>query len=98
AATLPTARRQLPTAKPRRVVVDVRRPDGDGLEVVAPAKRLTPQPAVVVLTSYGYDQLRATGLEAGADQFLDKRTEFDRLPAIVAELCAHHDPRAGAAP
>ncbi len=98
AATVAEARRLLPTAKPHLVVVDMRLPDGDGLEVVAAAKRLTPQPAVVVLTSYGYDQLRATCLEAGADQFLDKRTEFDRLPAIVAELCAHHDPRAGAAP
>jgi DNA-binding NarL/FixJ family response regulator len=76
----------------------MRLPDGDGLEVVAAAKRLTPQPAVVVLTNYGYDQLRSTCLEAGADLFLDKRTEFDRLPAIVADLRERHDPHAGAAP
>jgi len=97
AATVAEARRLLPTAKPHLVVVDMRLPDGDGLEVVAAAKRLRPQPAVVVLTNYGYDQLRATCLEAGADQFLDKRTEFDRLPAIVADLCGHRDPGAGAA-
>ena len=53
---------------------------------------------MVVLTNYGYDQLRASCLEAGADQFLDKRTEFDRLPAIVADLRERRDPGATAAP
>ncbi|PYP55412.1 MAG: hypothetical protein DMD44_15195 [Gemmatimonadetes bacterium] len=98
AATVAEARQLLPNAKPHLVVVDMRLPDGDGLEVVAAAKRLTPQPAVVVLTNYGYDQLRSTCLEAGADLFLDKRTEFDRLPAIVADLRGHLDHGAGAAP
>ena len=98
AATVAEARLLLPNAKPHLVVVDMRLPDGDALEVVAAAKRLKPQPAVVVLTNYGYDQLRATCLEAGADQFLDKRTEFDRLPAIVADLRARHHPGAAAAP
>jgi len=98
AATVAEARRLLPNAKPHLVVVDMRLPDGDALEVVAAAKQLIPQPAVVVLTNYGYDQLRATCLEAGADQFLDKRTEFDRLPAIVADLRARHHPGAAAAP
>ena len=96
AATVAEAQRLLPNAKPHLVVVDMRLPDGDGLEVVAAAKLLRPRPAVVVLTNYGYDQLRASCLEAGADLFLDKRTEFDQLPAIVADLRARHDPGAGA--
>jgi len=98
AATVAEARLLLPNAKPHLVVVDMRLPDGDGLEVVAAAKRLNPQPAVVVLSNYGYEQLRSTCLEAGADEFLDKRTEFDRLPTIVADLRARHDPGAAAAP
>jgi two-component system response regulator DevR len=96
AATVDEARRLLPRAKPHLVVVDMRLPDGDGLEVVAAAKLLSPQPAVVVLTNYGYDQLRATCLEAGADQILDKRTEFERLPAIVADVRERRDPGAAA--
>ncbi len=98
AATVAEARRLLPGAKPHLVVVDMRLPDGDGLEVVAAARRLTPRPAVVVLTNYGYDQLRSTCLEAGADQFLDKRTEFDRLPAIVADLRGRQDASPRASP
>src|SRR5439155_808148 len=51
-----------------------------------PRPKLEPPPTVVVLTNYAYDQLRSTCLEAGADEFLDKRTQFDRLPAIVTKL------------
>jgi DNA-binding NarL/FixJ family response regulator len=98
AATVAEALRLLPRVKPHLVVVDMRLPDGDGLEVVAEAKRLTPQPAVVILTNYTYEQLRATCLEAGVDQFLDKRTQFDRLPAIVADLRERHDATGGATP
>src|SRR2546429_8931716 len=72
AATVAEARRLLPNAKPHLVVVDMRLPDGDGLEVVAAAKLLRPRPAVGVLTNYGDDQLRASCLEAGAGQFLHK--------------------------
>src|SRR5437763_14501570 len=79
AATVAEARRLIPRVKPHLVVVDMRLPDGDGLEVVAVAKGLAPRPAVVVLTNYGYDQLRSTSLEAGAAQSLEPRPGFDRL-------------------
>ncbi len=36
--------------------------------------------------SYAYPQLRARGFAAGADWFLDKATEFPRIPAILGEL------------
>ncbi len=80
------AERLLPESKADLVVLDMRLPDGDGLTVLQAAKRLRPAPAVVVLTNYPYDELRVACLAAGADRFLDKRTEFDRLPALVSEL------------
>ena len=33
-----------------------------------------------------YPQLRARGFAAGADWFLDKATEFPRIPTILGEL------------
>ncbi len=64
----------------------MRLPDGDGFEVIRAAKSLTPAPIVVVLTSYAYPQLEARGLAAGADWFLDKSTEFLRVPEILTSL------------
>src|SRR2546421_12433571 len=98
AATVAEARRLLPRVKPHLVVVDMRLADGDGLEVVAAAKGLAPRPAVVVLSNYGYEQLRSTCLEAGAAQVLDKRTGFDRPPPHVAGLTGRDDPGAAGGP
>src|SRR5207302_8963332 len=78
AATVAEAQRLLPNAKPHLVVVDMRLPDGDGLEVVAAAKLLRPRPAVVVVTNYGYDQLRGSSLEEGAEALLDRGAGFAR--------------------
>ncbi len=86
AGSVAEAQRLLPQSNADLVVVDMRLPDGDGLTVLQAAKRQRPAPAVVVLTNYPYDELRVACFAAGADRFLDKRTEFDRLPALVSEL------------
>ncbi len=92
AGSVAEAQRLLPESKADLVVVDMRLPDGDGLDVLKAAKRLRPAPAVVVLTNYPYDELRVACLAAGADRFLDKRTEFDRLPALVRQLGRRPEP------
>jgi len=86
AACVADALARLPRQRPDAVLVDLRLPDGDGFEVIRAAKALTPAPVVVVLTSYAYPQLEARGLAAGADWFLDKSTEFLRVPEILTSL------------
>ena len=86
AASVADAVARLPVRRPDAVLVDLRLPDGDGFEVIRAAKALTPAPVVVVLTSYAYPQLEARGLAAGADWFLDKSTEFLRVPQILTSL------------
>src|ERR1051326_9605640 len=68
AATVAEARRLLPRAKPHLVVVDVRLPDGDGLEGVAAAKPLYPRPAGALCGNDRYCRARSTRLAAGGDQ------------------------------
>lgn len=86
AASVADALARIPAGRPDAVLVDLRLPDGDGFEVIRAAKTMTPTPVVVVLTSYAYPQLRAQGLAAGADWFLDKSTEFLRVPEILTSL------------
>ena len=86
AATVADAVARLPAGRPDAVLVDLRLPDGDGFEVIRAAKALTPPPVIVVLTSYAYPQLEARGLAAGADWFLDKSTQFLRVPEILTSL------------
>lgn len=86
AANVAEALAGIPAGRPDAVLVDLRLPDGDGFEVIRAAKAITPTPVVVVLTSYAYPQLQAQGLAAGADWFLDKSTEFQRVPEILTSL------------
>lgn len=94
AATVADAVARLPAGRPDAVLVDLRLPDGDGFEVIRAAKALTPAPVVVVLTSYAYPQLEARGLAAGADWFLDKSTQFLRVPEILTSLARMSHERA----
>jgi DNA-binding NarL/FixJ family response regulator len=86
AASVADAVAQLPAGHLDAVLVDLRLPDGDGFDVIRAAKALTPPPAVVVLTSYAYPQLRTRSIAAGADWFLDKATEFPRIPQILSHV------------
>ena len=69
--------------KPDVVILDIRMPDGSGIDVLQTIKQGEPAPAVIVLTNYPYPAYRQKCLQAGADFFLDKSTEFDQIPELI---------------
>ncbi len=64
---------------PEVVILDMRMPGGSGIDVLREIKKGDPSPLVIVLTNYPYPQYRRKCIEAGADFFFDKSTEFDRV-------------------
>jgi len=40
----------------------------------------------LICTNYPYDQYREECLAAGANYFLDKSAEFEKIPGILSEL------------
>jgi DNA-binding NarL/FixJ family response regulator len=76
------ARRVAPDA----VVLDLRMPGGDGVAVLEDIKARAPATVVVMLTNYTSEGHRARCLAAGADHFLDKSTDLDRLADIFVDL------------
>lgn len=71
--------------KPDVVILDLHLPGGGGIKVLRYTKQESPATKVIILTNYDYPQYRNTCLAAGADLFVDKLTEFDRVPALVAQ-------------
>ena len=57
---------------PDVVVLDVRLPDGDGIEVARQLREIAPEMGIVILTMYGGDGPLFSALEAGASAFLNK--------------------------
>jgi DNA-binding NarL/FixJ family response regulator len=75
--------------KPDVVILDLNLPGGGGIKVLEYIKQHTPGTKVIILTNYDYPQYRKKCLEAGADVFMDKLTEFDQVPNLVTQWMAY---------
>ncbi len=71
---------------PEVVILDIRMPGGSGIDVLREIKKGAQPPLVIVLTNYPYPQYRRKCMEAGADFFFDKSTEFDKVTEVLKQL------------
>jgi len=81
AADVATARREVDADSPEMAVVDLRLPDGSGLDVVRVIKGLDPSTAIVVLTGYGSIATALEAVRLGAANYLTKPVDADRILA-----------------
>jgi len=68
------------------VIVDIFLRSGSGLGVIAAARRRRPQTALVVLSNYATDEMRARCMASGADRVFDKSRDIDQLVAYCVAL------------
>lgn len=59
-------------ARPEGIVIDVRLPDGSGLDLAQELRAADPNLGIVVLTMYAGDDALFAALDAGANAFVDK--------------------------
>ncbi len=72
--------------KPNAVILDIRMPGGNGIDVLQHIKQIDPSIKVIMFTNYPYSQYRTKCLESGADYFLDKSAEFNKIPEIINQI------------
>ncbi|MFH7319845.1 EAL domain-containing protein [Desulfurivibrio sp. D14AmB] len=73
------------------VLVDLRLPDGNGLEVLGQIRARKLPLAVVLLTGSGSRAAAVAALRAGADDYLVKEGDYlERLPGALAAALAHY--------
>ena len=91
AGDLDSALRTAEEDTPEYVVVDLRLPDGSGLEVVRRLKTLDATTTVVVLTGYGSIATALDALRLGAAHYLTKPAAVDDLVTGFARAAAGPD-------
>ncbi len=72
-------------SQPQVVVLDIQLEGGTGLEVLRAVRAAAPQIAFVVFSNNAGAAYRRKYLIEGADAFLDKTCDFERLPEAIAE-------------
>jgi len=68
------------------VVLDLRLNRGTGFGVLRALSKLEERPIVIIFTNYDLPEYRRQALALGADYFLDKARDFERLPQLIDTL------------
>src|SRR5437773_9100610 len=88
AGTMAEAIEAAAKAKPDVVIMDVRLPDGSGVEACRAIREARPETRVIMLTSYADDEALFASIIAGASGYLLKQTRgqavVDAIQAVAA--------------
>jgi DNA-binding NarL/FixJ family response regulator len=91
AATVAEALIAIEATRPRVVTMDVRLPDGSGLDAVRTLRAAYPDLGIVVLTMYAGDDQLLGALDAGASAFVAKDAPADDVVAAARHAAASPD-------
>ena len=86
AGDVPAVVRCVRQLQPDALILDLEMPGGSGLDVLRAVRHDLPDLQVLICTNYPYPQYRRECLAAGANYFLDKSAEFDKIPLILRDL------------
>jgi len=73
--------------KPDVILMDITMPDMDGLEALRRIKEIDPNAKVIMCTAMGQQAMVAKAVELGAQQFIVKPFQPDRLMAAIDTVC-----------
>ena len=73
--------------KPDVILMDITMPDMDGLEALRRIKEIDPKAKVVMCAAMGQQAMVARAVELGAQQFIVKPFQAERLMAAIDSVC-----------
>jgi DNA-binding NarL/FixJ family response regulator len=86
------AGRHLPELSPDVVLLDLKMPGTDGIQAMKALKRMRPQTAVLILTSFESDGYIQDAMRSGADGYLLKGSSPEALVSGIRSVCAGSRP------
>ena len=71
------------------ILLDLRMPDMNGLEVLREAKRLNPETDAVIITAFGTIETAVAAMKAGARDYITKPVDLEELFLLIQRIAAH---------
>jgi DNA-binding NarL/FixJ family response regulator len=88
AATFNEAISGIRRTQPDVAIFDIQLAAGTGIDALAEAKRERPGLRAIVLTNYATPQHEKASIDAGAEYFLDKSADFEKIAEILDSMKA----------
>jgi two-component system response regulator (stage 0 sporulation protein F) len=60
-----------------------------GLDILPGIRRLQPDAPIIVITAFGSEEVQRKALERGANAYLEKPIPFQKLRALIHDLCSN---------
>ena len=68
---------------PDLILLDLKLPDADGIEVLKSLNKLEPKPSIIMMTAHGSVEAAVSAIKLGAYDFIEKPFPIDKLKVIV---------------
>ncbi|MUH43216.1 MAG: response regulator, partial [Actinobacteria bacterium] len=88
AGSIAEAKKEITQFKPDVVIVDIRLPDGSGLDLVKELRKDNAEVGIVVLSMYSDDQYLFSALDNGASAFVSKDAPAEDVMAAARHASA----------
>jgi len=89
AGTVEAAISRVAAARPDVVTLDVRLPDGDGMQAASALRKAHPDLGIVVLTMYPGDEQLFQALDAGANAFVSKSAPVSEVVSAARQAATN---------
>ena len=86
ALTAPHAMSSIKELKPDAVILDLRMPEGSGINLLKKIKKDNPATIILIFTNYPRNQYVKKCMELGANYFFNTAFEFDKLGEALKGL------------